>query len=179
MQLARRILIAELAGFAALLVVALALAAYGAWDSHVHGSSELFGNAGKFLFVFTVLFGALPVALIGAPGYALLHARGLATWPWVLLLGAAALITIEALSDGTLPKVVPWRLISVCAAVLGTVLIIQRALTEGSSAPGANVGPGWSGFLLFLAAIAVTTYAIRAFRDSEEKIDLSDVNPDD
>ena len=104
---------------------------------------------------------------------------GFSTIGLVLLLGAAALITIEALSDGTLPKVVPWRLISVCAAVLGTVLIILRALTEGSSAPGANVGPGWSGFLLFLAAIAVTTYTIRAFRDSEEKIDLSDVNPDD
>jgi hypothetical protein len=89
MQLARRLLIAELVGLAALLLVALVLAAYGAWDSHVHGTSELFGNAGKFLFVFTLLFGALPVALIGAPGYVALHARGNARWYWVLLLGLA------------------------------------------------------------------------------------------
>ena len=89
MHLALRLLIAELAGFTALLLVALVLAGYGAWDSHVHGSSELLGNAGKLLFFFTLYFGALPVALLGAPGYVLLQARGLARWPWVLLLGAA------------------------------------------------------------------------------------------
>lgn len=89
MRLARRLLIAEAVGFAALLIVALVLAAYGAWDSHVHGASELLGNAGKLLFVFTLLFGALPVALIRAPGYVWLHARRLARWHWVLLLGVA------------------------------------------------------------------------------------------
>jgi hypothetical protein len=104
---------------------------------------------------------------------------GYSTIGMVLLLAAAALIALEALSDGSLPEVVPWRLISVVASVFGTFLIILRALTAGSSAPGADVGPGWSGFLLFLAAIAVTSYAVLTFRDSEEKIDLSDVNPDE
>lgn len=89
MHFAWRLLVAEVIGFAALLLVALVLAAYGAWDSHVHGTSELLGNAGKFLFVFTLAFGALPVALIGAPGYLLLHLRGRARWYWVLLLGLA------------------------------------------------------------------------------------------
>jgi hypothetical protein len=104
---------------------------------------------------------------------------GYSTIGMVLLLGAAALIAIEALSDGSLPDVVPWRLIAVVASVIGTFLIILRALTAGSSAPGAHVGPGWSGFLLFLAAIAVTAYSVLTFRASEEKIDLSDVNPDE
>ena len=69
--------------------------------------------------------------------------------------------------------------IAVVATVFGTFLIILRAITAGSSAPGANVGPGWSGFLLFLAAIAVVVYAVLTFRGSEETIDLSDANPDE
>jgi hypothetical protein len=104
---------------------------------------------------------------------------GYSTIGMVLLLGGAALIAIEAFSDGTLPDVVPWRLIAVVATVFGTFLIILRAITAGSSAPGANVGPGWSGFLLFLAAIAVAAYAVLTFRGSEETIDLSDANPDE
>jgi hypothetical protein len=104
---------------------------------------------------------------------------GYSTIGMVLLLGAAALIIIEALSDGTLPDVVPWHLIAVVAAVLGTFLIILRALTEGSSAPGASVGPGWSGLLLFFAAIALTAFCVLSFRDSEEEIDLSDVDPEE
>lgn len=98
---------------------------------------------------------------------------GAATIGMVLLLGAAALIAIKAKSAGTLPAAVPWHMISVVAAVLGTVLVILRAFTAGSSAPGADVGPGWSGWLLFVAAICLTVYAVKAFHDSDEKIDLS------
>ena len=104
---------------------------------------------------------------------------GYSTIGMVLLLGAAALIGIEALSGDTLPDVVPWRLFAVVAAVLGTFLIVLRAMTEGSSVPGAHVGPGWSGYLLFFVAIALTAFCILTFRESEEKIDLSDVHPDD
>ena len=102
---------------------------------------------------------------------------GSATVGMVLLLGGAALIGIEALSDGTLPEVVPWHLIAVAAAVLGTLSIILRALTAGSSAPGANVGPGWSGWLLFVAAISLTVFAVRSFRVSDEALDLGDRPP--
>ena len=97
---------------------------------------------------------------------------GSATIGMVLLLGGAALIGIEALSDGTLPKVVPWHLIAVAAAVFGTFLVMLRALTAGSSAPGASVGPGWSGWLLFVAAITLTVFAVLSFRDSEESVDF-------
>jgi hypothetical protein len=93
-----------------------------------------------------------------------------ATIGLVLLLGAATIVVTLAL-DGTLPKVIPWRLVSVILAVLGTILIIFRALTAGSDNAGANVGPGWSGWLLFVAAIVLTVYIVRVFRASELKID--------
>ncbi len=97
---------------------------------------------------------------------------GSATIGMMLVLGGAALIIIEALSDGTLPNVIPWHLISVIAAAFGTFLIVLKPFTVGSSAPGASVGPGWSAFLLVLAAVAVTSYAVMSFRESEEAVDF-------
>jgi hypothetical protein len=98
---------------------------------------------------------------------------GASTIGMVLLLGSAALITINALSAGTLPQMIPWHLVSVVCTVLGTFLVIIRAFTAGSSAPGAEVGPGWSGWLLFVAAITLTVYAVRSFRESDEELDWS------
>ena len=97
---------------------------------------------------------------------------GSATVGMVLLLGGAALIVIEAFSEGTLPKVVPWHLISVAAAVLGTFLITLRALTAGSDLPGANVGPGWSGWLLIVVSCCLTAFAVLSFRDSEDALEF-------
>jgi hypothetical protein len=97
---------------------------------------------------------------------------GSSTIGMVLLLGGTALIGIEALSRGTLPNAVPWHLIAVLAAALGTFLIILRALSAGSSAPGAHVGPGWPGLLLFVAAISVTVFSVLSFFDSEEALDF-------
>jgi hypothetical protein len=97
---------------------------------------------------------------------------GSSTIGMMLLLGSTALIGIEALSRGSLPEVVPWHLIAVLAAVLGTLLIILRAFTAGSSAPGANVGPGWPGLLLFVAALALTVFAVLSFFDSEDALEF-------
>ena len=96
---------------------------------------------------------------------------GSSTIGMMLLLGGTALIGIEALSGGTLPDVVPWHLIAVLAAGIGTFLIIVRAFTAGSSAPGANVGPGWAGVLLFVAALSVTVFSVLSFFDSEDALD--------
>src|SRR5688572_7433803 len=57
---------------------------------------------------------------------------GSSTIGMMLLLGSTALIGIEALSRGSLPDVVPWHLIAVLAAALGTFLVILRAFTAGS-----------------------------------------------
>lgn len=120
-------------------------------------------------------FPAYITVTFDGPGYDASYSAwtGSATVGMVFLLGGTALIGIEAFSDGTLPEVVPWHLLSVAAAVLGTVLIILRALTAGSSAPGADVGPGWSGWLLFVAAITLTVFAVLSFRDSDEVVDLN------
>ncbi len=98
---------------------------------------------------------------------------GMATICMVMLLGSTALIAIKALSAGTLPTTVPWHMISVAGSVVGTFLVVVRAFTAGSSAPGVDVGPGWSGWLLFVAAISLTVYAVRSFRDSDEQLDWS------
>lgn len=98
---------------------------------------------------------------------------GMATIGMVMLLGSTALIAIKALSAGTLPTTVPWHMISVAGSAVGTFLVVVRAFTAGSSAPGVDVGPGWSGWLLFVAAITLTVYAVRSFRDSDEQLDWS------
>lgn len=98
---------------------------------------------------------------------------GMATIGMVMLLGSTALIAIKAMSAGTLPTTVPWHMISVAGSVVGTFLVVVRAFTAGSSAPGVDVGPGWSGWLLFVAAISLTVYAVRSFRDSDEQLDWS------
>lgn len=136
MDIARRLLIAELLGFAALLVVALVLAAYGAWDSHVNGTSEFFGNAGKLLFAFTLMLGAAPVALIGAPGYVWLHSRGLARWHWVLLLGVAPSLLFLLYA----PEFVWWAAGCGAAVALLTHLAGSRLAGRWSLAPGAAAG---------------------------------------
>lgn len=129
--------------------------------------------AGAASAVLSVFPGYITVTFDG-PGFDESYSAwtGSATIGMVLLLGGAALIGIEALSDGTLPEVVPWHLIAVAAAAFGTFMIMLRALTAGSSAPGATVGPGWSGWLLFVAAITLTVFAVLSFRDSEDAIDL-------
>ena len=129
--------------------------------------------AGAAAAVLSVFPGYITVTFEG-PGFDESYSAwtGSATIGMVLLLGGAALIGIEALSDGTLPEVVPWHLIAVAAAAFGTFMLMLRALTAGSSAPGANVGPGWSGWLLFVAAISLTVFAVLSFRDSEDALDF-------
>ena len=129
--------------------------------------------AGAAAAVLSVFPGYITVTFDG-PGHDASYTAwtGSATIGMVLLLGGTALIGIEALSDGTLPAVVPWHLIAVAVAVLGTFLLILKALTEGSSAPGAEVGPGWSGWLLIVASLTLTVFAVLSFRDSEDALDL-------
>jgi hypothetical protein len=143
------------------------------------GASSLSTNqrgaliAGAMAAVVSFIPGYIEVKFEG-PGFDTSYTAwsGSSTIAMVLLLGGTALIGIEALADGTLPDVVPWHLIAVVAATLGTFLIILRALTAGSSAPGAHVGPGWPGLLLFVAALALTVFSVLSFFDSEDALDF-------
>ena len=96
-----------------------------------------------------------------------------ATFGMLLLILAAAIVAARAFAPQALPSGVPWQLIALAAAALGTLLIIGRALTasESSSAFGveASSGPGWSGYALFVAAIAQTVFTGLGFRESGEE----------
>jgi hypothetical protein len=133
MILLRRLLVAELLGLAALLLVALALATYGAWDSDKNGSENLFGeqSAAQFLFLFTLVLGALPVIVIGAPGYVFLHSRRLARWPLVLLLGTAPSLLFLFFSA----EFFPWALGCGAAVAILTHLAGSQLRGKWSLAP--------------------------------------------
>jgi len=103
----------------------------------------------------------------------------LATLGMVFLLVATVLVAIKALSAETLPNVIPWHLVAVILAVLGTFLVVLTAMSTGSSAPGASSGPGWSGWLLFVLAIILTYFAVRTFRESGDELDFSSPDEDD
>jgi hypothetical protein len=88
MGILRQLLLVEAATLVALLVVAAAMAAYGAADSSLNGNSLLGPAASaQVVFGYTAIFGVLPALLIGAPGYVTLLRHNLASWPYVLLLG--------------------------------------------------------------------------------------------
>ena len=98
-----------------------------------------------------------------------------ATLGVLLLLVAVAVVAIKAFAAENLPAGVPWRLVALVAAGLGTLLLVLRAFTYGGDVPSivsdsVDVGPGWSGWLLFVAAIALTVFTALAFRDSGEKV---------
>ena len=99
---------------------------------------------------------------------------GYATLGMLLVLVAVAVVALKAFAPQTLPAEVPWTLVAFATAALGTLLVVLRALTASGDAPGVSVGPGWSGWLLFVALIALTAFTALSFRDSGEK--LPDVN---
>jgi len=93
------------------------------------------------------------------------------TFGVLLAILATAIIAIRVLQLGTLPEEAPWSLIALGVAGFSTFLLILRALTVS---PG---GPGWSGFLLFVASIALTAFAFLLFKESGEK--MPDLNKKD
>ncbi|MDN5895020.1 MAG: hypothetical protein L0H93_13470 [Nocardioides sp.] len=93
-----------------------------------------------------------------------------ATLGILLVIAATALVGFKAFAKDQLPTGVPWNLVIAGVAALGTLLLILRPFTVGGGGFGASVGPGWSAWLLFLAAIALTTFATLQFTESGEKL---------
>lgn len=97
-----------------------------------------------------------------------------ATLGMLLLVVAVVVVAVKAFAAQSLPDGVPWRLVALATAALGTLLVVVRAFTAGGDIPsglgGVSVGPGWSGWLLFVAAIALTVFTALAFKDSGEKL---------
>lgn len=95
-----------------------------------------------------------------------------ATLGVLLIIASTAVVGIKAFSKETLPDGVPWNLVAAGAAGLGTILLILRAFTysDGGLGSAVDVGPGWSGWALFVAAIALTVFTFLSFKESGEKI---------
>lgn len=94
-----------------------------------------------------------------------------ATLGVLLIVASVAVVAVKAFAKGSLPTGVPWNLVAAAAAGLGTILLILRALFPGGGdVPGLSVGPGWSGYLLWIAAIALTAFTALSFRESGEKV---------
>jgi hypothetical protein len=123
---------------------------------------------GVFIFSFfgsyvTVSFGGFSAGTDAWHSYAVLAL--------LLLFAAAVIVAIKAFALVELPDIgVGWALITTACAALGAFLLILRALTYS----GNSVSIGWSGYLLFILAIAETVFAAMGFRESGEKTPWAD-----
>jgi len=98
---------------------------------------------------------------------------GYATLGMLLLIAAAAIVAVRAFAPHVLPAGVPWQLVALAAAALGTLLVILRAVTYSESFNfgeySSSTGPGWSGYALFVAAIVQTVFTALGFKESGEQ----------
>jgi len=149
-----------------------------------------FKSLGKFeqgalvagaLAIILSFFGSYVTASYDGPGN-LSVSSGTNAWTSYATLGillvivSVAVVAVKAFAKDVLPAGVPWNLVAAAAAGLGTLLLILRALFPGDTGgiPGIDVGPGWSGYLLWIAGIALTVFTALSFKESGEK--LPDLN---
>lgn len=93
-----------------------------------------------------------------------------ATLGILLVIASTVILAIKAFAADSLPDGVPWNLAAFAAAALGLVLLVLRAFTVGGGGNGVSVGPGWSGYALFVAAAALTYFAFTQFKASGDKV---------
>lgn len=87
-----------------------------------------------------------------------------ATLGVLLVIAATAIVAVGAFAAENLPEGIPWNLAAFAASGLGAILIVLRALTESPA------HPGWSGYLLFIAVIALAYFTFQLFKTSGEKM---------
>jgi hypothetical protein len=100
-----------------------------------------------------------------------------ATLGILLVIAATAIVAVKAFARENLPDGVPWNLAAAALAGVGTLLLILRAVFPGGpDGAGYSIGPGWSGYLLFIAGIALTVFTVLSFRESGEKLPQGNKN---
>lgn len=93
-----------------------------------------------------------------------------ATLGMLLILVAIGVVAAGAFAKDSLPSGVPWNLIALATAGLGTFLLILRALTS-------NIGISWSGWLIFITSITLTVFTALAFKESGEEVPWKNEKP--
>lgn len=88
-------------------------------------------SAARVTFAYTCVLGALPVVLVGAPGYWALLQRGLARWYYALALGAAPALGF-LLADLDLAF---WALVAGSIVALLTHLLCRELAPDTSPKP--------------------------------------------
>jgi hypothetical protein len=119
-----------------------------------------------------LISGVLALILSFIPSYYTASYNGPGSLSIVLLIIAAtAIVAVKAFARENLPAGVPWSLVAAVLAGVGTLLVILRAVFDNApDVSGISAGPGWSGYLLFLAGIALTVFTVLSFRESGEKL---------
>jgi hypothetical protein len=92
-----------------------------------------------------------------------------ATLGVLLVIVSTVIVAVQAFAKESLPDGLPWSLVALATAALGTLLLILRALFPGNGG-GADAGPGWSAYLLWIAALALTYFTFMLFKASGEKM---------
>jgi hypothetical protein len=132
-------------------------------------------GAGVAVFVFSLLpyWGfSYNVKGLGGGSASITAWHGMALLGVLLLLAAAGIVAARVFAGVTLPAApIGWHVIVAGVAAIGTLLVIIRGLTyPHASGLGGSYGVKWGGYLLFLAAIVETVFAVMAFRESGEAL---------
>ncbi len=88
----------------------------------------------------------------------------------LLMFAAAIIIAVKTFASmPTLP--VGLHVLAAALAAVGTLLVIIRGFTVGNEGiSGVDVGVRWGGYILFIAGIAETVFALLGMRESGEKV---------
>lgn len=98
--------------------------------------------------------------------------HGYAVIGLLLIFAGAIIVAVRVFGGTVLPDLgVGWHVIVAALAALGTLLVILRAFTyPHASFAGGSYGVKWGGYILFLAGLAETAFAILGMRESGERI---------
>lgn len=133
-------------------------------------------GAAALVFSFLPYVGvSYKIAGVGSSSASINAWHGIAFLGVLFLVAAAGVVAARVFGGVTLPTLpVGWHVLVAALAVLGSVLVIVRGLTYGGDASGfgssVSAGMKWGGYLLALAGIVESVFAVMALRESGESV---------
>lgn len=134
-------------------------------------------GAGGIIFIFSFISSFVTASVTAGPFSA---SSGISAWNsyatlgLLLMFAAVALVVLQSMEPKVLPETAPWPLITAGSAGLGLLILVIRAFTWSGDVPsgvGVSVHPGWSGWLLMvagLALVAATAIPLTSYRGAVE-----------